>query len=1070
MKRILQTAVILLVPIYLFSQETGKIAGKVTDEATGDPLTGANVLVEGTTFGAATNVDGRYVILGVPVGTFTVRCEFIGYRPVRLSSVEVHKRLTTEADFGMSSEALELGVVDVVAERPLIVQDATNTTRIIDAEVINKIPLRGVGNLIALQTGAVTAGANIYVRGARQGDISYYVDGVYTVNPWNLANTTVVSNRAMEEIAFQSGGFDAEFGNSNGGMVSTTTRTGGEQWEVSAEYVQDLGASKPGTDKDALYSYGYQLYNVNLGGSFGNRMRFFGSYEHLHSEDNNPSISSFPSVDRRASNPLKTTYEQVIHNGDTSIVQVLGYSYESLEENDPDFLEFVYNVKDDTVWGYLGEDGLDNDNDGLTDEDDETWNDGIANVERLTRIVYGENGPDTTYYLTAYDNYKKLYGRKFDTGYDRDAFAANLLIDLKPLRIKVGGHYTATSSRPWTSTQFTGFPNSFAMANTENHPLYETTSLSGYANLTFSLTESSFIRANLSYYDYQREEMDNRHRDNFLAYGDPLAEGNEWLRSYGKNPIAMARFVNFDSYGTVYDDYRKRHSSYMGLKGDYVNQLGNHEIKAGLSYRAHTLRDYILLQPMEVFEETEKARLNNAGVDLIEGTADDLASDNPNYIDITTDEWFFQTYRNAYTLNTGYTLDGKENDKYNYARSAMPPGKPVILGFYLQDKIELEDMILNVGIRYDYFDFATDVPETYDYLYLKDGHIDRETSGFSVTKPYTYLSPRVGFSFPVTDQTVLHAQYGEFVQHPILNRLYLSDSRLAANLTQGNMVVSPNGKLKPERTTQYEIGFAQQVSDFAALDITGYYKEVRDYTLMKNRDNAFVDNAKFNWAQYENGDYGLVKGVSASLTVRRIRGLMARASYTLQWANGTGSDPITNWNIAWTGDQYPTAVNPLDYDQRHTGSVMVDYRTGQLFGLFELGTNALWRFGSGLAYTPSLQQSEVFGRGWYAPVAGINSGYGPWTSSMDLRLDLDTIAGSGVSLYVLVLNAFNSENVIDVYPTTGEAGTDGWLETPAGQVWLLGRPESASYYDDRLRDPGRWDNPRIVRIGLTYGL
>ena len=87
----------------------------------------------------------------------------------------------------------------------------------------------------------------------------------------------------------------------------------------------------------------------------------------------------------------------------------------------------------------------------------------------------------------------------------------------------------------------------------------------------------------------------------------------------------------------------------------------------------------------------------------------------------------------------------------------------------------------------------------------------------------------------------------------------MSDSELAANLTQGNMTVSPNGSLKPEKTTQYELGIAQQLGNIAAVDITGYYKEIRDYTMMANRSNAFVDGAQFSWAQYMNGDYGVVK-------------------------------------------------------------------------------------------------------------------------------------------------------------------------------------------------------------------
>ncbi len=1052
MKRILQTTVILLIPFFLFSQE-GKITGRVTDETTGEPLAGTNILVEGTSLGAATDTEGGYVILGVPVGTYIVRGEFIGYRPMRISNLRVSGRLTTTADFALSSEAIELGVVNVVAERPLIIKDATNTTRIVDTETINKIPVRGVNNLIALQTGAVSsARGTIYVRGARSNEIAHYVDGVYTVNPWSLSNTTHVSTRAMEEVSFQSGGFDAEFGNSNGGMVNTTTRTGSDKFDISAEFVQDLGSTTASDVKNALHSYGYQLYNVNLGGPLGDRIRMFGSYEHFHTDDNGSTTTYFPTVDRTASKVL------------------IGFDYDDILAGDSDFLESVYNVDEEGNWGYQGSDRIDNDNDGKIDEEDERWNEDILNVEKLTRIVYPAGtadgtdlNPDTTYYMSSYANYQRLYGQKPNIGHDRDAISANLLIDLKPLRIKLGGNLTSIAQNHDTHI--------YHLVNSDNNYYSESDAITAYANFTLSLSANAFLRVSTSYYDYKRERGDHRHKDNIDAYGDPSAEGNEWLRSYGKNPLTMARFVNFTGYGAVNNEYQKEHMSYIGLKTDFVNQAGAHELKAGFEYRAHTIRDYILSQPMEIFEEKEKARINNAGLDLIIGTDDDiLPSDAFNYIDVESDDWFYTTYRSAYTLNTGYTLDGEETEEYDFERGSVAPGKPVILGAYIQDKFELEDMILNVGVRFDYYDFGTDVPATYDTLWLTEGRLDRDKSNFEEQEPYSYISPRIGFSFPVTDRTVLHAQYGTFVQHPYLDRLYLSDTRLAANLSQGNMTQAPNGKLKPERTTQYEVGFAQQIGDYVALDITGYYKEVRDYTLLKNRTGSTLNGAIFSWAQLVNGDYGVIKGVSTSLTVRRVRGLMARGSYTMQWANGTGSDPATNWNVAWTGDEYPTSINPLDYDQRHTGSVMVDYRTDRLFGMFELGINALYRFGSGLAYTPSVKESDIFGEGWYQPVAAINSGYAPWTSMVDLRFDLDNLFGTGVSAYVLVLNAFSAENVDDVYPGSGEAGTDGWLEMPEGQVWQLGRDMGPTYYEDRLRTCGRWGSPRIVRFGLTYGL
>ena len=104
--------------------------------------------------------------------------------------------------------------------------------------------------------------------------------------------------------------------------------------------------------------------------------------------------------------------------------------------------------------------------------------------------------------------------------------------------------------------------------------------------------------------------------------------------------------------------------------------------------------------------------------------------------------------------------------------------------------------------------------------------------------------PRIGFAFPVTDKTVFRAQYGNYMQNVPLQFLYLSDSDLAANITQGNYTNTPNPTLAPERTTSYEVGFTQQIGQFAALDVSGFYKEVRDYLLSRNRYNATFDNSR----------------------------------------------------------------------------------------------------------------------------------------------------------------------------------------------------------------------------------
>ncbi|MDZ7315059.1 MAG: TonB-dependent receptor, partial [candidate division KSB1 bacterium] len=180
LKRALLFSLLLLIPVCLFSATTGKIIGVVTDKATGEALAGANVMIEGTTLGAATNAQGGYIILNVPPGIYTLKASFIGYQVVRISNVRVSVDLTTEVNFQLPTEAIEVQQISIVAERPLINVNATNETHIMTAEDIANMPVRSYAGVVATASGVVSARGTLYVRGGRQDEIAYYVDGIYS--------------------------------------------------------------------------------------------------------------------------------------------------------------------------------------------------------------------------------------------------------------------------------------------------------------------------------------------------------------------------------------------------------------------------------------------------------------------------------------------------------------------------------------------------------------------------------------------------------------------------------------------------------------------------------------------------------------------------------------------------------------------------------------------------------------------------------------------------------------------------------------------------------------------------
>ena len=201
----------IFIPVILFAADAGKIVGTVVDKETGDLLPGANVMIIGTSMGAATDIYGKFIVLNVPVGTYTLQGSFMGYNTVTIENIRVNADLTTTVDFQLTPTAIMGEAVTIVAEKPLVQTNATNVTRIQSFEEFKNIPARTVNAIIQLQPGVVERDGNIYIRGGRREEIGYYLEGASTRDVLDGANRVTVIPDAVEEIQLQAGGYDAEF-------------------------------------------------------------------------------------------------------------------------------------------------------------------------------------------------------------------------------------------------------------------------------------------------------------------------------------------------------------------------------------------------------------------------------------------------------------------------------------------------------------------------------------------------------------------------------------------------------------------------------------------------------------------------------------------------------------------------------------------------------------------------------------------------------------------------------------------------------------------------------------------
>ena len=270
MRKILSISVLCLFAI-VSAQNTGKIKG-VVKSSDGSTLEGANVFVEGTGIGSASGEGGNYTVLNVPVGSYSISFEYIGYTSKIIDGVRVNTDLTTVLNIELEVSAVEGAEVRVFAEKPLVKRDATNTRRVVSSDVIETLPLRSVDNIVGLQTGVV----DNHIRGGRSGDNAYYVDGVLMKDHWGGSNATgSLSQTGMEEISLEAGGFGAEYGGANGGIINVTSKSGGQKLAASVETVRDLGETTAGTSQDKIYSYGYSLNNFEVGGPVSDRFRYW---------------------------------------------------------------------------------------------------------------------------------------------------------------------------------------------------------------------------------------------------------------------------------------------------------------------------------------------------------------------------------------------------------------------------------------------------------------------------------------------------------------------------------------------------------------------------------------------------------------------------------------------------------------------------------------------------------------------------------------------------------------------------------------------------------------------------
>ena len=930
---------------------TGKIVGRVTDAKTGDPLPGVNVIVQGTTLGAATDVDGYYVILRLPPGTYTLVAQMIGYQPQRVENVRVNVDMTTTINFKLQQTVVEVGkAVTVVAQRPIVQMDMTSSLASVQADEISNLPVQEMSDVLELQAGLVKdAFGGIHVRGGRSGEVAYWVDGIQTTDVYNGQLGVEVENSAIQELQVISGTFNAEYGQAMSGIVNIVTKEGSEHFN-------------------------------------GEIQTYLGDYV------------TFDDRTYFVLKPKKMTRDAI-------------YS------PDPDSLERINPLSG--------------------------WNPIYNFQASLSGPIPFTSGKATFFanirrYVT--DGY--LYGLRWFT--PQGLLGDGKLVPMNPYRKTSVQSKLAYRLRPGLKLTYTLLWNKNRFRYYDHYFKYNPDAL--YHRFEDGMNHILGLVHTLSpktYYEFKVSRFETKYRHYlyedpydapaYVAHVDSADTNNVWYTISDMDPVGYVHPDSlmapapwsFSDGGTPLQHFRRR-TAYVVTKFDLTSQITrHHEVKTGFEGRFHDLSmvDFTLV-PKKV-----------GNTDIRPFQPDVPPRTSPLH-----------------------------NEFHN---------KPIELSAYIQDKMEFKEVIVNLGVRFDYFDPDAKIladpsdpniddpfkpehkyknwdPATPESLLVEYTREEREKFWWKDAPAKMQLSPRFGIAYPITDNGVIHFSYGHFFQVPQFEYLY---GEIKVPRTAGNATLLHNPDLKPQRTVMYEIGLQQQIAQNIGIDVTMFYRDIRDWVGVGPPIPTPIPSVSYT--KFVNRDYANVRGVTLSVDKRYSNYFAFNLDYTFQIAEGSASNPQDEYFDQLSNRAPRIQLIPLAWDQRHTlnGTISVGTSTWRV--------SLIGRYWSGQPYTPRFPVGMVAGTSAFVGLRE-NSARKPAQNSFDLRIYKQFKLGRyGLALFANVYNLFDQRSPTNVYTDTGSP--DYTLDIRS----VGADPHRVSTLEDNTVHPDWYIPPRQIQLGAS---
>ncbi|MBN1783239.1 TonB-dependent receptor [bacterium] len=885
-KRVLSLIMIwtILLTCSLWSGTTGKIAGTVIDKQTGDPLVGANIVIQGTQLGAAADLNGQYTILHVPPGTYDVSISVMGYSRINITDVRVLIDQTARVDAGMEMEAVQGEAVTIVAEKNAIKPDVATSVVAVSAQEVAELPVSDVQSVVGMQAGIR---GNLTIRGNSADGALFQLDGVTMRDPRNNKPVSTVALSSIKEISIERGGFNAEYGQVRSGIVNVVTQEGGKQsYHGSIESRYSAPApkyfGKSPFDENSFFLKPYYDDDVCWTGTTNGAWDEFTQRQYPEFEGWN-AVSLALMQDSDPTNDL------------TPIGAQRKFMWETRKQsrlNQPDYnIDAGFGGPIPLVGGALGDLRF------------------FASYRRYREMLLVP--------LTRDD-------------YVEDDLNVKITSDISSsMKLQVTGTSGVQKTHmynwlTWDPSQnwYIRYPNEIAgdigerpgnLFNTGAYSLADISHRSLAGKLTHTLNSKTFYEVSLEHFyrKYHGYPPERRKEDKIYE-------------------IIPGYFVDEAPF-----NYKSEAAN--GITGMF---LGGHYAKS----RDNTTATSTTLK-MDMTSQVNFNNLVKTGVEFV-----------------------------YYDLDMNYGTIASLGDGKQYSNHIIMHRFPMRGAVYAQNKLETQGFILNAGLRLDYSNANADWwnIDPYDNSFITSKYDPENDYATEKTKGQWQLSPRLGISHPITENSKLFFNYGHFKQTPAFETLYRNgrtEDKILTALGDPNLTLA--------KTISYELGYDHTLFNTMLLQLAAFYQDISD----QQNFTTYTSLGGTIYNKTTSSNYADIRGFELTLRKSQGRWWTFFANYTYQVTSngqfGTDQqfqDPLIQkqYNEA-TVNLYQQKPVPQPYARMNLSVFTPDDFGPSVMGVYPAGGYLLnllldWQAGQWITYNPSdiagvennIQQRDFF--------------------------------------------------------------------------------------------------------------